>query len=223
MSAAKITEKAAKINNWVLGLTGGIGCGKTAISNMFEELGITIVDADIIAREVVEPNKPGLKAIVSYFGNEILLPNGTLNRAVLRERIFANNDDKEWLNKLLHPLIRNKILIDLNTATSAYVVLVAPLLFENSLDKYCNQTLLIDVPNSVQIERTTQRDNVSAEQVKNIIAAQMPREHKQQKADAILNNDRDLALVKTDLLRLHKNYLQLALKMHNCKNNLSII
>ncbi|WP_166108820.1 dephospho-CoA kinase [Pseudoalteromonas sp. Z9A5] len=207
-----MAEQTAKINNWVLGLTGGIGCGKTAVSNIFEELGITIIDADIIARQVVAPNTIGLNEIVSYFGNEILLPNGTLNRAVLRERIFANTDDKEWLNKLLHPLIRNKILTDLNTATSAYVVLVAPLLFENSLDKYCNQTLLIDVPNSVQIERTTQRDNVSVEQVKSIIAAQMPREHKQQKADAILNNDRDLALVKTDLLRLHKNYLQLALK-----------
>ena len=212
MSAAKTTEQTVKINNWVLGFTGGIGCGKTAVSNMFEELGITIVDADIIARQVVALNTVGLNKIVSYFGNEILLPDGTLNRAVLRERIFANNDDKEWLNELLHPLIRNKILTDLNTATSTYVVLVAPLLFENSLDKYCNQTLLIDVPNSVQIERTTQRDNVSVEQVKSIIAAQMPREHKQQKADAILNNDRDLALVKTDLLRLHKNYLQLALK-----------
>jgi dephospho-CoA kinase len=212
MSAAKTTEQTVKINNWVLGLTGGIGCGKTAVSNMFEELGITIVDADIIARQVVAPNTIGLNKIVSYFGNEILMPDGTLNRAVLRERIFANNDDKEWLNELLHPLIRNKILTDLNTATSTYVVLVAPLLFVNSLDKYCNQTLLIDVPNSVQIERTTQRDNVSVEQVKSIIAAQMPREHKQQKADAILNNDRDLALVKTDLLRLHKNYLQLALK-----------
>ena len=212
MSAAKTTEQTVKINNWVLGFTGGIGCGKTAVSNMFEELGITIVDADIIARQVVAPNTIGLNKIVSYFGNEILMPDGTLNRAVLREHIFANNDDKQWLNKLLHPLIRNKILTDLNTATSTYVVLVAPLLFENSLDKYCNQTLLIDVPNSVQIERTTQRDNVSVEQVKSIIAAQMPREHKQQKADAILNNDRDLALVKTDLLRLHKNYLQLALK-----------
>ena len=212
MSVTKATEQTVKINNWVLGLTGGIGCGKTAISNMLAELGITIVDADIIARQVVEPNTIGLNEIVSYFGNEILLPDGTLNRAVLRERIFANNDDKEWLNGLLHPLIRNKILTDLNTATSAYVVLVAPLLFENSLDKYCNQTLLIDVPNSVQIERTTQRDNVSAEQVKSIIAAQMPREHKQQKADAILNNNRDLALVKTDLLRLHKNYLQIVLK-----------
>ncbi|WP_024612467.1 dephospho-CoA kinase [Pseudoalteromonas sp. TB64] len=207
-----MAEQTAKINNWVLGLTGGIGCGKTAVSNMFEELGINIVDADIIARQVVAPNTIGLNEIVSYFGNEILLPDGALNRSVLRERIFANTDDKEWLNKLLHPLIRNKILIDLNATTSAYVVLVAPLLFENSLDKYCNQTLLIDVPNSVQIERTTQRDNVSVEQVKSIIAAQMPREHKQQKADAILNNNRDLALVKTDLLRLHKNYLQLALK-----------
>jgi len=195
---------------WVLGLTGGIGCGKTAVSNMFEQLGITIVDADIIARQVVEPKSDGLNAIVSKFGQGILLSDGTLNRSALRERIFTNNADKEWLNNLLHPLIRNKIHNDITTAKSAYVVLVAPLLFENGLDKLCNRTLLIDIPQSVQIERTASRDNVSTEQVKAIIAAQMSREDKQKKADDILNNDRALNNVNHDLLTLHKNYLHMA-------------
>ncbi|MBQ4856639.1 dephospho-CoA kinase [Pseudoalteromonas sp. MMG007] len=204
-------EQTTKINNWVLGLTGGIGCGKTAVSNMFEELAITVVDADIIAREVVAPNSTGLNAIIAHFGKNILLPNGTLNRAVLRTKIFTNNADKEWLNALLHPLIRKKILADLNNATSPYVVLVAPLLFENNLDRYCNHTLLIDVPASVQIERTAKRDNTTIEQVKSIIAAQMSREDKQQKADDILNNDRDLTLVHAELVVLHKNYLHYAL------------
>ena len=205
-------EKNTKSPNWVLGLTGGIGCGKTAISNMFEELGITIIDADIVARQVVEPNSTGLNAIIAHFGDEILLSDCTLNRSALRTRIFTNHTDKEWLNNLLHPLIRNKILADLNAASSAYVVLVAPLLFENGLDKQCNRTLLIDVPKNIQVERTVKRDGVSLDQVNSIIATQMSRENKQQKADDILNNDRDLALVKLDLLLLHDHYLKLVSK-----------
>jgi len=213
----KMSEQITKVNSWVLGLTGGIGCGKTAVSNMFEELGITIVDADIIARQVVEPNSKGLKAIAQHFGDNILLPNGTLNRAELRAKIFTNNNDKEWLNALLHPLIRVKILTDLNNATSPYAVLVAPLLFENNLDKYCDHTLLIDVPTSVQIARTVKRDSTNIEQVKSIIASQMSRADKQQKANDILNNDRSLNLVHIELVDLHKKYLQYAL--HNKTNS----
>ncbi|KTF10760.1 dephospho-CoA kinase [Pseudoalteromonas sp. 10-33] len=205
-----MSDTINKTSPWVLGLTGGIGCGKTAVSNMFEQLCITIVDADIIARQVVKPKSDGLNAIVSKFGQGILLSDGTLNRSALRERIFTNNADKEWLNTLLHPLIRNKIHNDITTAKSAYVVLVAPLLFENGLDKLCNRTLLIDIPQSVQIERTASRDNVSVEQVKAIIAAQMSREDKQKKADDILNNDRALTDVNHDLLTLHKSYLHMA-------------
>ncbi|PCC13757.1 dephospho-CoA kinase [Pseudoalteromonas sp. JB197] len=206
------TVKVTGINNWVLGLTGGIGCGKTAVSNMLEALGICVVDADIIARQVVEPGSEGLKAIVAHFGADILLADGNLNRSALRELVFSNNEHKNWLNALLHPLIRQQIITDLNNATSPYVVLVAPLLFENGLDKYCNRTLLIDVPKNVQIERTVKRDNISLEQVNSIIAAQMSREQKQQQADDILNNDRSLTLVKHDLIALHKGYLKLALK-----------
>ena len=210
-----MSEQAVKVtntNNWVLGLTGGIGCGKTAVSNMLEALGICVVDADIIARQVVEPGSEGLKAIVAHFGADILLADGNLNRSALRELVFSNTEYKNWLNALLHPLIRQQIITDLNNATSPYVVLVAPLLFENGLDKYCNRTLLIDVPKNVQIERTVKRDNISLKQVNSIIAAQMSREQKQQQADDILNNDRSLTLVKHDLIALHKGYLKLALK-----------
>jgi len=205
-----MSDTINKTSPWVLGLTGGIGCGKTAVSTMLEQLGITIVDADIIARQVVKPKSDGLNAIVRKFGHSILLSDGTLNRSALRERIFTNSADKEWLNNLLHPFIRNKIHNDLTAAKSPYVVLVAPLLFENSLDKLCNRTLLIDIPQSVQIERTASRDNVSVEQVKAIIAAQMSREDKQKKADDILNNDRALTDVNHDLLTLHKRYLHKA-------------
>lgn len=124
--------------NWVLGLTGGIGSGKSAVSAMFEELGIQVVDADIVAREVVEPGSVGLTKITAHFGDEILTSNRTLDRAKLRAIIFADESQKQWLNNLLHPLIRESMLSQLKQATSHYVILVAPLLFENGLEKYIN-------------------------------------------------------------------------------------
>ncbi|WP_062566179.1 dephospho-CoA kinase [Pseudoalteromonas shioyasakiensis] len=194
--------------NWVLGLTGGIGSGKSAVSAMFEELGIQVVDADIVAREVVEPGSVGLTKITAHFGDEILTSNGTLDRAKLRAIIFADESQKQWLNNLLHPLIRESMLSQLKQATSNYVILVAPLLFENGLEKYCNHTLLIDVPVDVQITRTTARDNVSVELAKQIIASQMSRADKQQKAGDILDNNRPLEEVKTDAQKLHEKYLK---------------
>ncbi|NIZ05668.1 dephospho-CoA kinase [Pseudoalteromonas sp. HF66] len=193
--------------NWVLGLTGGIGSGKSAVSAMFEELGIQVVDADIVAREVVEPGSVGFTKITAHFGDEILTDNGTLDRAKLRTIIFADESEKQWLNSLLHPLIRESMITQLKQATSQYVILVAPLLFENGLEKYCDHTLLIDVPVEVQITRTTARDDVSTELAKQIIASQMSRADKQKKATDILDNNRPLEEVKIDVLKLHKKYL----------------
>ena len=193
--------------NWILGLTGGIGSGKSAVSAMFEKLGITVVDADIVAREVVEPGSVGLKKIVEHFGKTILTSEGVLDRAKLRGIIFDNETEKSWLNALLHPLIRESMLKQLQQATSDYVILVAPLLFENGLEKLCNHTLLIDVPVTTQITRTSARDNVSEAQAKKIIASQMSRADKQLKADDILDNDRALSEVAIDVKKLHQKYL----------------
>ena len=195
--------------SWILGLTGGIGSGKSAISAMFEELGIQVVDADIVAREVVEPGSTGLEKITEHFGDEILSTDGSLDRAKLRAIIFADESQKQWLNNLLHPLIRESMLAQLQQATSQYVILVAPLLFENGLDQFCDHTLLIDVPVEVQITRTTARDNISIELTKQIIASQMPRADKQQKATDTLDNNRLLSEVKIDVQKLHEKYLTL--------------
>ena len=195
--------------SWILGLTGGIGSGKSAISAMFEELGIQVVDADIVAREVVEPGSTGLEKITAHFGDEILTTDGSLDRAKLRAIIFADESQKQWLNNLLHPLIRESMLAQLQQATSQYVILVAPLLFENGLDQFCDHTLLIDVPVEVQITRTTARDNISVELAKQIIASQMPRADKQQKATDTLDNNRLLSEVKIDVQKLHEKYLTL--------------
>ncbi|WP_404342744.1 dephospho-CoA kinase [Pseudoalteromonas mariniglutinosa] len=199
-----------KITNWVLGLTGGIGAGKTAVSNMLEQLNISVVDADIVAREVVLPKTAGLAAIVARFSSTILNADGTLNRSKLRAKVFAEPTEKQWLNNLLHPLIRERLLMQLNQASSPYVVLVAPLLFENDLAQYCQRTLLVDVPVEVQIARTIQRDKVTKQQAEQIIAAQMSRQDKLTKADDIINNNRPLAEVANDLQQLHQQYLALA-------------
>ena len=200
------------INNWVLGLTGGIGCGKSAVSAMFEELGITVVDADIIARQVVAINSTGLNAIHQHFGDIILNSDGSLNRPQLREIIFADNAQKAWLNNLLHPLIREKTLSDLHNASSEYVVLVAPLLFENGLEQYCDRTLIIDVPVEIQISRTIARDNIDRQQALSIIAAQMSREDKLTRADDVLDNNQALTQVNVAVQQLHQHYLTLAAK-----------
>ncbi|MCF2856750.1 dephospho-CoA kinase [Pseudoalteromonas sp. SMS1] len=198
------------MSQWILGLTGGIGAGKTAATDYFQSLGIEVIDADIVAREVVMPNTPGLNAIKSHFGHHVLTDHGELNRAKLREIIFSDETKKRWLNDLLHPLIRTQIITQLEAAHSHYCILCAPLLFENGLQSYCQKTLLIDVPESVQIKRTIARDKVSQAQVKNIIAAQMSREEKQQLADYIIDNDRTLDKVRAELLSLHKIFLQAA-------------
>ncbi len=196
--------------NWILGLTGGIGAGKSTVSAMFKNLGVDVVDADIIAREVVAKDSDGLAAIATHFGNDILLPDGNLNRPALREHIFANPTEKAWLNALLHPMIREITLRRLAETQSTYAILEAPLLFENNLDKYCQHTLLIDVPEDVQLARTTRRDGVNEAQVKAIIAAQMPRSEKRAKADDIVENGGSPEALQEIIKTLHLKYLQLA-------------
>ncbi|SFC44731.1 dephospho-CoA kinase [Pseudoalteromonas denitrificans] len=198
----------------VIGLTGGIGSGKSAVSSKFEQIGITIVDADIVAREVVALGSDGLNKISAHFGLGILNSDKTLNRAKLREIIFKDEKQKIWLNNLMHPMIRTQITLKLEQAKSPYVILVAPLLFENNLDKLCQRTLLIDVPVALQIDRTTSRDKVSSEQVKSIIASQMPREQKQALADDILNNSQVLSYTEQEAEALHLTYLELANSNH---------
>lgn len=198
------------MSKWVLGLTGGIGCGKSAVSAVFESQGITVVDADIIARQVVAPKSTGLNAIIARFGSDILNQDQTLNRSKLRALIFADDAKKQWLNNLLHPLIREKILTDLQSATSPYVILVAPLLFENGLDKYCQRTLLIDVPVAVQLARTMARDNISKTQAQAIVAAQMSRDDKKARTVDIIDNNQALEDVSMEVLKYHQQYLQLA-------------
>lgn len=194
----------------VIGLTGGIGSGKTTITNYFGELGIEIIDADIIAREVVAVNSPALKAIAQHFGNDYLLADGQLNRALLRSRIFSNEADKQWLNNLLHPLIRHNIVEQTKEAKSEYCILVAPLLIENNLLELVDRVLIVDVSETTQIARTLLRDNSSEQEIKAIIASQTNRTARVNAADDIINNDNSpLSEIKTAVISLNEKYFAL--------------
>lgn len=198
------------MSRFIVGLTGGIGSGKTAASDWFKAQGITIVDADVVAREVVEPGTPALAAISGHFGNQVLQADGTLDRAALRRIVFDAPDERRWLEQLLHPLIAQEIVHQLAAATSAYAMLVSPLLFETGQKAFVVRTLLIDVPEEVQLARTAARDKVEASQVRAIMAAQMPREARRELANDIVLNDGDLATLHARLEPLHRDYLERA-------------
>ncbi|GAD30860.1 dephospho-CoA kinase [Photobacterium leiognathi lrivu.4.1] len=195
----------------VIGLTGGIGSGKTTVANLFADTyGIDIIDADIVAREVVEPNTFGLNAIIEKCGKEILLEDGTLNRAKLRDAIFSQPELKAWLNNLLHPLIREKMQQDINQSQSPYCLLVVPLMVENNLQTMTHRLLVVDVDEQVQIERTQQRDNVSVEQIKNILASQASREQRLDAADDVITNNGDNKALVSQVEQLHLQYLKMS-------------
>jgi dephospho-CoA kinase len=194
---------------WILGLTGGIGSGKSAAAQCFVDLGIHLVDADNAARWVVEPGRPALAQIVEHFGADVLQADGALNRAALRELIFKDPQQRVWLEGLLHPLIREEIRQYLARAESPYAILVSPLLLETSQHQMVQRVLVIDVPEAVQIERTVLRDKTNEAQVRAILKAQASREERLSRADDVIVNDRDPAWLKSEVERLHHFYLTL--------------
>ncbi|WP_434950147.1 dephospho-CoA kinase [Shewanella sp. HL-SH4] len=198
------------MSNFIVGLTGGIGSGKTTVANLFADLGITLVDADIVARQVVEPNSSGLQQIIQHFGADLCLADGSLNRSKLRDIIFNQPEQRDWLNNLLHPMIRNTMLQQVKNAASDYVILVVPLLFENGLDKLVNTTLVVDISPELQISRTSKRDNVASTQVEQIIQSQISRQQRLSKADDIVDNQGELNVLRDKVALLHHKYLKLA-------------
>ncbi|NAS97320.1 dephospho-CoA kinase [Pseudomonas syringae pv. actinidifoliorum] len=194
---------------WILGLTGGIGSGKSAAAQCFIDLGIDTVDADHAARWVVEPGRPALEQIAAHFGNGVLQASGELDRGALRKLIFEDPEQRRWLEALLHPLINQEIVSHLAKAKSPYAILVSPLLIESGQSRMVNRLLVIDVPQQVQIERTMLRDSSSQEQVEAILKVQIQREDRLRHADDVLVNDRDQAWLNSEVARLHHFYLTL--------------
>ena len=195
---------------FVVGLTGGIGSGKTAVSDRFAALGIAIVDADVASRVVVEPGRPALVDIAEHFGAEVIDAGGALDRAALRTRVFSDPNERRWLEQLLHPRIADEIRSGIAGATSPYTMLVSPLLLEAGQAAYANRILVVDVPVDVQIARTMARDDNDEAQVRRIIAAQSPREDRLARADDVIENDEGLDALDRAVAELHSRYLTLA-------------
>lgn len=193
----------------VIGLTGGIGSGKSTVARMFGALGVHWVDADDVARQVVEPGTPALARIAEHFGADILQADGSLDRARLRTIVFEQPEERAWLEGLLHPVIREDLIRQLHPADYSlpYVLLVSPLLLETDQHQLAEKVVVVDVPVEVQLSRTMARDDNDQAQVERIIAAQMPREKRLQKADEVVDNNKELSDVERQVGELHKKFM----------------
>jgi len=193
----------------IIGLTGGIGSGKSVASDKFKSLGITIVDADVASRTVVEPGKPALKEIEDHFGSGIITAEGKLDRNNLREIIATDPEERKWLESVTHPKIGEQITKEISESTSVYTLFVAPLLLETNSQEMCSRVVVVDVPKDVQIRRTAKRDKVSPNQVEQMVAAQMEREKRLEKADDVLLNNGTIEDLEKQVEELHKKYIQM--------------
>ncbi|MCB1706908.1 MAG: dephospho-CoA kinase [Halioglobus sp.] len=191
----------------VVGITGGIGSGKSAVTQRLEQHGITVVDADIVARIVVEPGRPALAAIAEHFGADILQADGTLDRAALRSRVFADASERRWLEQLTHPLIGQEIVDQLAASRSPYTVLSSPLLLDTSQKALADCVVVVDAPEALQLQRTVQRDSNDEAQVKRIMAAQLAREERLALADIVIDNSGTLEDLNQQVDELHKEFL----------------
>lgn len=214
-----MAELAGQFSALIVGLTGGIGSGKSTVAAEFQQqYSIPVIDADAVAREVVAPGSAALCSISEYFGAAALHADGTLDRAWLRQQVFADETKKQWLNQLLHPLIRQQLLAELTAVKSGYVLLMAPLLFENQLERYCDVTLVVDVTEPSQLTRASSRDQNSPELIKAVMAAQINRTDRLQKATMVIDNELPLNTLPERVSAVHCHLMQLVtqkqLKQH---------
>lgn len=194
----------------VIGLTGGIGSGKTTVANLFAQHGAPIIDADIIAHDLTQPDMPAYKKIVDHFGNQYPIEKEhSLDRLLLRKIIFEHSHEREWLEGLLHPLILACIEKAISLISAPYCIVVIPLLFEIKPYSFIKRILVVDTPEQVQIDRIIKRDKLSDLQIKAIIHTQTTREIRLKGADDIILNNNDLAYLSKEVTRLHQLYMNL--------------
>ena len=195
---------------FVVGLTGGIGSGKSTAGKYFEALGIEVINVDLISKNLVETDLDLHLKISRYFGKKSLLGDGSLNRSYIRHEIFNSSKKKMWLEKLLHPPIKDQVLKTLGYSLSTYAILESPLLLETDQYNLTDRVLVIDVSKEVQILRVRKRDKISADAIKSIISSQMPRIQKLKLADDVIKNTGSIEKFKLMIECLHKKYLTLA-------------
>lgn len=197
---------------FIIGLTGGIACGKTAVSDRFHARGITVIDADQVARDIVQPGSENIQKIREHFGESVIAKDNTLNRRALRQSIFNHPDEKAWLENLLHPQIRDAMQQHAATATSPYVIFVIPLLLETAPNPSVDRILVIDASPETQINRLIQRDGITRDDALKILNAQVSQKDRLAKADDVITNDGDIAALKAKVDKLHEGYLAFSLR-----------
>ncbi|MCG7987438.1 MAG: dephospho-CoA kinase [Candidatus Thiodiazotropha weberae] len=191
-------------------LTGGIGSGKSAVSNHFESLGVPIIDADRLAHQMVQPGSPALTRIKDSFGDHLIDPQGQLNRGTLREIVFNEPTQRKRLESILHPPIRQAMEEWIEQQTAPYVILVIPLLFETGQQDIAQRILVVDCEESLQYQRVAQRDNLDESEITQILASQVDRQTRLEGADDIIENNGDLAALTKATERMHQAYLVLS-------------
>ncbi len=199
------------MSNFVVGITGGIGSGKTTVTDLFAKYAIEVIDADVIAREVVEPGTPALKAIINKFGQSVLDESDSLDRAKLRRLVFNDIEVKNWLNQLLHPAIRRQMLLQTQQAKSDYCLLSVPLLVENKLNEQVDRVVIVDVDEPTQLQRTLLRDKTNEKQIRAIMSAQATRQQRLEVADDVIDNHGGTDALFKQVVQCHQYYLQLAM------------
>ena len=187
---------------YIVGLTGGIGSGKTTVSNIFRSLGVEVIDADEVSRSLVTPASFALTELTRHFGKQILNADASLNRPALRQLIFNDATARAWTDQLLHPLIRAAIMRLIHNSSHNWLILSAPLLLENNAYQFVDRILVVDSPEHLQLERSRQRDNADVTQIEKIMAAQLPRKARLAAADDIIHNDGDLAHLHEQIKKL---------------------
>jgi dephospho-CoA kinase len=193
-----------------IGLTGGIGSGKTTVTRLFANLNIPIIDADIIAHQLVKPGQPALARIRSVFGQQVINPDGSLNRSELRSIVFADANLKQKLEAILHPLVLRKIQAEADALNAPYCIISIPLLFETGMDRWVDRILVVDCPVETQIARVKHRDGLSEETIRTIIASQASRELRNTQADDLIDNSKSNSQLAEQVKTLHNLYLSLS-------------
>ena len=194
-----------------VGLTGGVASGKSAVADMLHAFGAALIDADIVAREVVAPGEAALEAITAEFGREVLDAGGALDRRAMRERVFSDADARARLEALLHPAIRARLLAkiaDFSAATAAYLVVVVPLLVETGFAEHVDRVLVVDCPVDIRLRRLAQRDDVSDELAQRMIAAQIDDDQRRAAADDVIDNGGPLVWTRAQAWRTHQQYVR---------------
>tara|TARA_B100001093_G_C26825221_1_gene1013697 strand:- start:1126 stop:1749 length:624 start_codon:yes stop_codon:yes gene_type:complete len=195
-----------------IGITGGIACGKSTVSSYFKKYDISIIDTDLIAREMVKKGQPALEEIKREFGNIVFDSNGCLDRKVMRSIIFSDENARKKLEKILHPKIKKETISQADKAQNAYQIIIIPLLTQSGLKEFVNRILVIDCSEKTQIKRLMKRDNESIEKAKSIIMAQDDRKNRLKIADDIISNEEEEISLEKKVANLHRLYIRLASK-----------